>query len=320
MVSDFAKILKVGILPALGASPAEEEGIKGWIVKQSYVPSLTDKTLKLERVNLEKFSEAITFDFERFALSAQESLIVALSEYNRFGSIGWPLLKIYYSAFFSAHAIMRSRGAGVIKLEREQATKITTIVNMFSNGSAVFQSGVYNFQFQKGPNDGVGEGTVILAPSKEGRGVHEGFWEMFTDYIEDQAKRAAEQQLPDHRDFVDYATNLKTAVLSGGRGAAWFSEVRNNLNYQHQYEAWMPYRKKSQSHLAMPTERLAGIQYARLDISKTKEPVKAFLCLACYLAHLNADIAEHVATRAKGGRAFGQKWQRLKSAAAPNAA
>ena len=312
MIDDFASILRAGILPGIGQSPASEDGFKGWLVHAAYVPTLVDdKTTALNRVNVEAFSKALSFDFERFCLSAQESFLVSTVEYERFKSIGWPLLKLYYSAFFSAHSIMRSRGAGVVKIERQQANYISQLLDIYSPGSRRFSPGVYFFALEKKAGDTVGEATVTFTPASDGKGVHEGFWEIFSSYMEDQAALAAAQQLPDHISFIKYASDLKEAIMTGGSGAAWFSELRNKINYQHKYEAWMPYNRRSQAYTAMPAGELTFPGSARLDFSKQKDPIKAFLAISCYISYLNSLLAEYIAGLSKSGGAFGQKWTRL---------
>ncbi|WYK06256.1 hypothetical protein DWF04_021570 [Cereibacter sphaeroides f. sp. denitrificans] len=310
MVEDFARILHSGVLPSLGRSAAAEGGFKRWVVGGAYAPKISvEGDLLLERVSVESFTRAVSFDYDRFALAAHESRIVALSEREKFGAVSWPMLKQYYSAFFAAHAVMRSRGAGAVRIDSDQAKAITTTMQAYLGGNQRFPSGTYYYFISKGENDGAGEITVSFSASKDGKGVHEGFWNTFVQYIESEAKRAALLGLPDNQDFISYSLDLKQSIMSGEM--VWISKVRNELNYQHDYQAWMPISKKSIANRVIPRTSEGYRWNARLDISKSKEPIRSFFCVCCYISELNYLIASRVAKNSKVGGAFGQRWGRL---------
>lgn len=310
MVEDFARILHSGALPGLGRSVATEGGFKSWIIGGAYAPKISPSgELLLERVSVESFTRAVSFDYDRFALAAHESRVVALSEREKFGAVGWPILKQYYSAFFAAHAVMRSRGAGVVRIDNDQAKAITTTMQAYLGGSEKLSSGTYYYFISKGKNDASGETTVNFFRSNDGKGVHEGFWSTFIKYVEREASRAAQLGLPDNQDFISYSINLKQSIMSGE--TVWISKLRNEINYQHDYQSWMPITKKSISNRAIPKTSGDYKSNARLDVSRSKEPIRSFFCVCCYISELNYLIADRVAKNSKAGGTFGQKWGRL---------
>ncbi|MBF0889607.1 hypothetical protein [Gluconobacter cadivus] len=310
MVEDFARILHSGVLPGLGRSTAIAGGFKNWVIGGAYVPqSSTSGNLLLERVSVEAFTRAVSFDYDRFALAAHESRIVALSEREKFGAVGWPILKQYYSAFFAAHAVMRSRGAGVVRIDAVQAQAITATMRVYLGDDVRFSSGTYYYFITKGKNDATGETTVNFSPLKDGKGVHESFWHTFVNYIELEATRAAQLGLSDNQDFVAYSLKLKQSIMSGN--TVWISKIRNEINYQHDYQSWMPISKKSISKKAIPSTSDDYRSYVRLDVTKSENPIKSFFCLCCYISELNYLIANRVSLNSKAGGSFGQKWERL---------
>lgn len=310
MIEDFARVLYAGVLPNIGTNASVAGGFKQWIVGSAYVPCLPETNkLELQRVGVEAFTRAVSFDYERFALAAQESHLVALSERERFGAVAWPLLKQYYSAFFSAHAIMRSRGAGVVRIDNKQARELTTTLKAYLGATAEFSAGTYSFSIYKSEHDQPGEITVKFCAFKDGKGVHEGFWSTFIEYLEGEAKSAVDNSLPDNQDFVAHALELKQSVMSGG--AVWISKIRNEINYQHEHEAWMPMTKRSTANIAIPRLAENNMLNARLDIDRSKYPIKSFFCVCCYLSILNCLISSKVSEKSKGGGAFGQRWNRL---------
>lgn len=309
MVEDFARILHASALPGLGRSPATRGGFKAWVISGAYAPKLFEQEFLLERVSVEAFTRAVAFDYERFALSSQESRIVALSEREQFGAVSWPLLKQYYSAFFAAHAIMRSRGAGVVRIDPHQAKAVTATMQAYLGGGAKVSSGTYYYTAGKGKDDMTGEITVRFSLSKDGKGVHEGFWGTFIKYLELEAERAASTGLPDNQDFVSFALDLKNSIMSGEN--AWISKIRNEINYHHEYQSWMPIAKSSASNKAIPRSSGNYGANSRLDICKTKEPIRSFFCVCCYLSDLNYHISNRIAKNSMAGGTFGQRWSRL---------
>lgn len=310
MLDDFARILYAGVLPNLGNPAPVAGGFKQWVVGGAYIPSLSESgDFLLGRVNVEAFTRAVSFDYDRFALAAHESRIVAFCEREKFGATGWPLLKQYYSAFFSAHAIMRSRGAGVVRIDGEQSRAITSTLQAYLDTNDRFPPGTYYYSISKGDSDASGELTVTFYASKDGKGVHEGFWSMFVKYLELEAGRAVTEGLPDNQDFVSYAFDVKKSIMSGE--TVWISKMRNEINYQHEHQSWMPLTKKSISNISIPKSSAGYSSNARLDISRVKDPIKSFFCVCCYISELNLLIANRVAARSKAGGTFGQRWSRL---------
>lgn len=310
MPEEFARILYAGVLPNIGTFVPAVGGFKKWIVSGTYVPEWSEQgDLVLKRANVEAFTRAVSFDYDRFALAAQESRIVALSEREKFGVIGWPLLKQYYSAFFAAHAIMRCRGAGIVRIDAEQSAAISLILQSYLGDDAKLRPGNYYYSASKGDQDRNGELTISFAASKDGKGAHEGFWDRFVKYLEFEADRAVTDGLPDNQDFVSYSLQIKESIMSGG--AVWISKIRNEINYSHAHQSWMPLNKKSISNTSLPKSLKGFISNCRLDVSRSKEPIRAFFCVCCYMSELNLQIASRIAERSKAGGTFGQRWGRL---------
>ena len=310
MPNDFARILHTGALPKLGSLISVAGGFNKWVTVGAYEPALSENgELLLKRIDIESFTRVVSFDYERFALAAQESRIVALSERENLGAVSWPLLKQYYSAFFSAHAIMRSRGAGIVNIGREQSNVLTSTLKSYLGPENKFSKGWYYFSISKGKQDAPGEVTITFTTSKDGSGAHEGFWKAFVQYLQVQAEQAVIEGLPDNQDFVSCALKIKSSIMSGE--SVWISKIRNEINYHHEHSSWMPISKKSISNMALPKLSKGYSSNARLDISRVKDPIKAFFCICCYMSELNLIIATRVAARSKAGGTFGQRWSKL---------
>lgn len=266
--------------------------------------------IALEDVDLKELVRYISFDFERFALASRESLVVACSEKTLHNLAGWPLLKLYYSAFFAAHAIMRSQGTGVVKIERAHAQHVNQLLTIFEPDHTSIAPGMYLYSIL--PSMETGSLSVVLTPLKDRGGVHQTFWRLFCDLLQDAASAVAQRDGPNAADFIAGAAEVSDAIKLGGyRSVVWFSAVRNEINYQHRHSTWFPLKKDGKVLSALDGVGPASSNTVRFDISKAKDPIAAFANTSRYLALLNIEVADYIAKRSTAGGSFGQKWRRF---------
>jgi len=185
MPNDFARILHAGTLPGLGVVIPADGGFKEWVARGAYDPDISvNGNLLLNRVDLEDFTRAVSFDYARFALASHESRVVALSERKQFGSVGWPLLKQYYSAFFASHAVMIARGSGIIRIDSEKSKIINSITQSYLLNAPRLTPGTYLYSLTRENGGSFNEVRIEISATKNGKGVHEAFWNMFVKFIE----------------------------------------------------------------------------------------------------------------------------------------
>lgn len=314
-MSDLSRILKSNILPNLGDKFTDQGGVQNWIVKGNY--SIADfeyeNEFLLQRTQVKQFVGYSNHDFERFSLSAKETFDSATQELIDSRSLGWPLLKFYYSGFFGAHAIMRSRGAGLIKLGKPQTDHLNSVCLLTDNEPPKpISPGMYLYNVSKGTDDQIGEASVKFSNmSNSGGGVHENFWVIFCNYLKSESENALIQGTPDAGIFAGLANELSEAVLDGGLGVAWLSAVRNQINYQHMYDSWQPYKKGSECYKSVMKFNVPPDLELKSDLSKSKQPINSFIQVSSFIARLSADLAKYVADNSNGKSSFRQRWRRL---------
>jgi len=120
--------------------------------------------------------------------------------------------------------------------------------------------------------------------------------------LNNEAEWAIQNGLPDNLDFFRFCGEMERSNMANG--SVWITKIRNEINYQHKHESWMPLTKKSPSN---------SFSNCRLDVSKIKEPIKSFFCICCYISELNFQVAARISAKSKTGRTFGQRWMRLLS-------
>ena len=98
------------LLPQLTNEIPKADGVKSWLERGSYRVERGNLigSVELKGISLSEIVPYLSYDFERFSLSSLESMIYSKSEATQSSAVSWPILKIYYSAFFAAHAITRA--------------------------------------------------------------------------------------------------------------------------------------------------------------------------------------------------------------------
>jgi len=294
----------------LGSTPGSSGGLKSWLLDGAYVPSLNaDGSVQLTNITPNEILPYINHDFERFALSSAESLLIASVESTNYGLSSWPLLKLYYAAFFAAHAVMRSQGSGVTKVDKAHLKKINDFLAILGNPPSSMTPGTYVFDI-----DFSQPGSVVLnfTPHSSGSGVHEAFWKSFCEFLGRQSNAALTSNAAGAQIFLAGTEEIKAAIGGSYReNSSWISAMRNQINYQHLHSVWFPQRKSDKTAKAIAALKVRPSNQAVLGTPAKKDPVKAFIEVANYLACLNIDLSEYVAARSTMGSAFGQKWRRM---------
>jgi hypothetical protein len=313
-VADLVPSLSKSILSRLGYSPGESDGVRSWFERGTYRVDNYDPIggLNLNDIRSEQLSTFIAYDYERFALSSWESQSMAALESSTHNLPSWPLLKLYYSAFFAAHAIMRLLGGGIIKIEGPQVSALNTLLG--SLGGAGIGPGMYFYEVTSDPS---GRVNLVLKPHAEGGGVHEGFWKSFATFLEKLATDATANGDPDANAFLAGLSEIVPALRPGyGKRSVWFSAMRNEINYQHKFNVWFPTINVRNFNKEIVRTKAVASQSIRLDVSRSEFPIIGFIQIASYLATLNSELAEYVASRSLASRCFGAKWRRIRKTCA----
>lgn len=304
--------LLLGVLPRLGVDPGQDGGIERWLNSATLVPRAFDETKSLydfEIGTAESIVPFLTYDFERFALAAAESFLRATQRpQGVLNQAGWRLLELYYAAFFSAHALMRSQGAGVANLSGTTTKRISDIAAVY--GSLVdIRKGSWFYRIRLFDDS---DSVIQFRPVTSGSGVHDAFWREFCTFMKGVASDAVGDGLPDSADFVVGVEEISNCIRVGGDGSSsWLAKIRNEINYRHTHSAWYPEPKRQTASNAIQSIKLVRSASVRLDASKKNNPLSAFAATCGFLTSLNFELGNYLAERSTRGGAFGQKWRRF---------
>lgn len=267
-------------------------------------------SVELAQVNTQEFVQFVSRDFERFALASKESISVALVEKDQFNLAGWPLLKLYYSAFFGAHAIMRSQGCGVVMISGNQFRHLNAIAALSAAPAHQIGAGLYTYKTVSAT--AAAQPSVMLDPAGGRGGVHERFWLLFCDFLDETSAIAVANRAANATEFLAGASEIANAIKGDGSiGRVWLSTMRNDINYQHKYKTWFPVTRRDEPLQSLIHAGLVTSKSIRFDLSAAKKPLSTFVNIARYVACLSSEISDFVAARSTANGTFGQKWRRL---------
>lgn len=251
--------------------------------------------------------QSFTPDFQRFAFSSYETFIVSGLERDKYFSMGWPLLKLYYGAFFAAHAIARATGNGQVHLNKEALSSVNTFLKI-TNNVGELAAGSYNISVIE---DGA---TVYLALRQwnGGGGVHEGFWKYFKIFLSKIASEAVARDLPSAGDFLRETEAISSCLSDGPEPGIWFSSLRNAINYRHEMECWHPSKRKSPPRLMRFPSELRDTDQLESSLAERDDNMKRLANLSLYLCSLNREIIHRVIAQ-NGASNFSRSWRSLET-------
>ena len=299
----------------LCAEPAKSGGMRAWIEDGAYIPHHNNKSGALELQNVTNYEilPYLSYDFDRFSLASAESYFVFRKKWDEKKSISWPLIQLYYSAFFAAHAIMRSQGMGIVRVDKNQIRNLNLNIKSISGKYEHISSGVYQHMYIS-PDESQLYSEVHYIKQMNAKGSHDFFWKTFCTFLSERAELAVKLGAIDVNNFVAGVSELTNAISGNDYGTnSWLSLIRNQINYEHRHCTWFPVEKsirKSQYNVKLIYDNSSTVP---LTFSSRKKPIEVFINVCNYLALLNFEISDNLAMRSNKGNAFGKRWGRLKA-------
>lgn len=318
---DLITHLRPHIIAQIGEVEAAEGGLKHWVLSGSYhVKTLTPELTVLENISIKQISPYLLHDYIRFCFSGIETLSSARQEFLHQKNASWPAIKAYYSGYFSAHAIMRACGAGVSHLTGKEFKHLSQVYDAYNPDAVIpeyreFPTDI-NFQLSQSESDHTNY-TLTIKRSRAGNGVHDKFWRDFAGFLDYASTKSASLGHPNHQEFIADIVRVKNALeLSGGGnsengGPSWQSKIRNEINYQHLYGVWHPIDKRISIDKVFAGLSSMESCAVSMDEDRTLKTLVAFVNNSSFLANLNKEIAEYLATFKTSRKTFGYKLAQL---------
>lgn len=311
-MSALAAALHKRSLPELAISNPRDNGIRQWLTSGSFQidGSSVPEKLLLRNIILSEFVTYQLYDFQRFSLSSFETFAFCKIDPTRPRALSWPLLKMYYAGFFGGHAIMRSTGQAILRLDASQTSKLSILAQFACGQNFIVSPGTFQLRLIQNANLSL---DVELSAVSESGGAHAVFWRAFKNYLEKLSIDVVADGDPDANSVIGKISDLQS-VLSGKGAAAgtWLSQMRNRINYQHEFGVWFPFGAAQSEVTYIGALNLKTIPNVRFDYDQNVQSIHAFCSGSLFTARLSFDIA-YLLVANSGNRkgAFARNWSRL---------
>lgn len=238
-------------------------GLKDWLCSSDHyiVTESSDNYIKIIYFDETDLLSAWANDISRLSCAFLESVAnINESEVNdKF--LAWNLVQYYYSAFYSAHTIIKILGFGLIHFDSVAINELHKKADIIGTPwSAQISKGIYCIQFD------IKNNMIVLYNIKRYDDSHRGLWKRFLEVIciiigkyvttntygnscirIKQPSEAHPLSLFDkieYRDAIDAVSRLEEleSILNVSGDSNWLSGIRNQINYNHGLGSWYPYK------------------------------------------------------------------------------
>lgn len=188
-----------------------------------------------------EFLRPLAFEVNLWASSAFETISSISPNAVRSNAIAWPLIQLYYSAFFSAHSILRAFGYICTQLDRNHADALRRSARA-TGISGDLGEGFYVFRYDR---------SLMSLHGTKVRDSHADTWRTFNSLVTSLSSRVLTIAAANSDKIAASVCLTKLNEVLENRGAAtggnWLSQFRNRVNYQKAFGVWYPYLKANPS-------------------------------------------------------------------------
>lgn len=238
IISDYARMCWAPGLASYTAKPSSGVSSLMKTAQMSIYNAASGDGLTVRFNKAEEILDSYAYDVNRFSAAAKETVQSILTQSSHNKSLGWILIKLYYAAFFYAHAIIRISGSSLTYFERSDLSRIIQIGDAYGASNCKnLKKGDYIIDYKSA---GV---EVHFAKMNLGNS-HEGLWAYFCQYLNDiQVTGNGSILGTDAKKKINERIKLLIDIMKadGANGGNWLSRIRNSLNYQQSHGVWYPY-------------------------------------------------------------------------------
>lgn len=215
-----------------------------WLASANFAPAVIGGDIALQGLDIQRLLRAYGGDLNRVAAAGSESLrnIATISTLPK--SLGWPYVKLYYSALFYSHALLRIWGRSPSYLRTSDLLRVKQAFAAYSLPAPFkIQTGQYILVAK--PSDA----SLVIKPDRGGGGTHEAIWRELNNTLGELRNMvtAAPFLSGDKKIINDAIASALSLITNFGSNAAWLSATRNDIQYRQSDGLWFPYtgRKKT---------------------------------------------------------------------------
>lgn len=235
--------MRLGWVQGINAVGGEvTSGLRDWIYKENYFfsQSVTPVSFSIQPASPDSFLRALAYDASRMSCSSIETILSVKKVDLLQKSMAWLAVKLYYAAFYAAHALIRFQGVSCTQLDVRETQRLASIARAYGVGNPhLIASGYYAANYDSGNT------TLTFQKSNlRGGGSHEFLWSVFSDQLDVLKIKIAQSPLlvVEAQAAISKLDNLKSVLgCKNCVNGNWLSAVRNEISYRHSYGLWFPH-------------------------------------------------------------------------------
>lgn len=274
-------------------------GVGGWIGTGSYYLSgiKNPDEFVLSYSDLQELAAAFACDVDRFGAAAVESALscVAIARVPR--SSAWLAIKIYYAAFFAAHALCRIAGRSFSRIDTDELLRLNLLLGA-PGLTAAAPRGYYHCTAVTPASE------VIVKNAGAIRGTHVATWGLFVNYIDDviaASTKAPPTLLTALTSLMSLRDNLRYAKTTNG---TWLSLVRNLITYEQLYGVWFPHWSPDSAELLRQSQSFKRDPLT-IDVATPgmTDPAR-FIATCAFIVAVCLESIQELQSRCSTGKSF----------------
>lgn len=152
--------------------------LRVWLNKGNFILEPKDvDVFELSIFNPSDFLSTLAFDINRLSIASVETIANMDYETKTPKFLAWKLVNYYYSAFFSAHSILKVLGFGLVQIDDRIVAQLKQRAASYGFGDAVISRGIYCFSISK-------SAKVVFYKVDKYSDSHKGLWNRFADLLD----------------------------------------------------------------------------------------------------------------------------------------
>ena len=240
-----------------------QRGISWWVREKDYhffsFPISCSDSFTVDTVHSKYLQDVFAFEANKMAAAAIESISGIDFEKHSNKAAAWPIIRLYYSAYYSAHALLRIFGHCCSHLDRIDSTALHSVAALFHPASLCPQTVYYSLIYNNTINQ------LIFSKDNSGKGSHYFLWQSFKTIIDlIIAHLSSSNSSTRFQSVLLQLINLRNNLcLAGNNSGTWLTSIRNSVTYRHEWNVWHPYKNQPKRF----SEYLLNQMFATIDAS-----------------------------------------------------
>lgn len=254
------------------------------------------ESLAISVASTDTLSHAFASEIARFSCAAYESLMDAAPPPAVSKSLGWSVVRHYYAAFYSAHAIMRIAGAALTYVSSDTAKRINSVAGAYLGAKPTLKAGIHLVRIDRSNSRQVS----ITRVSAGSGGSHEDMWMTFLEFSR-EAEAEIIRTLGRSSAGPAGAVQLLEDLRKIFKDAGWASKLRNGVNYRQEHGVWFPWSRKNRDAAKLASRMLLWQPEAAggLEFSNSKDELLRLADVCNVLAHFMTAALKDIARRSR---------------------